>query len=293
MRPADWAVEVWNRLVPIGTTVVLKDDLGELANTKTRSQAWVLCNEPVVQVEGRTGGYSLWRIRPTAGREAAHALILHTLELHHQQCFNVLKHLVDTMRAVVARAPPNIRPTMTLHPELIDQLGNLVREVDPTNSETRRKILETLTSAPKVYAPFDPSVKFPPRDVDELREALEAGAKVQVESTRHPDASAEFYREVVKTVRVWDGPTSSEVYLDLLAEDQPYFPGAKLHEVFKACAETFGAGDVRGDETDEEFRDRLCNAEPGPRGWICAVCGLEVHHTDTKCPDCGTERGCG
>lgn len=60
-------MEVWNRLVRIGTTVELTDDLGERHQTKTRSAAWVLCNNPVVKVEGRAGGYSLWRLKLIAG----------------------------------------------------------------------------------------------------------------------------------------------------------------------------------------------------------------------------------
>jgi hypothetical protein len=131
MRPADWAVELWNRLMPMGAAVELTNDLGGVEVTTTRSKAWVLCNDPVVMVAGRSGGYSLWRIQP-----------------------------------------------------------------------------QTLGGRPYVPPPVEPGDG--PDDIAELREALKAGAK-----------------------------------------------------------------------------------ERPVRGWTCAVCGLEVHHDMTACPDCKTERGCG
>lgn len=61
-------VKAWNENWPIGTGVVLVDDLGERAETKTRSMAWPLGHgEAVVMVEGRSGGYMLDRITPLAG----------------------------------------------------------------------------------------------------------------------------------------------------------------------------------------------------------------------------------
>lgn len=60
-----WAVDVWNANYPEGTDVILTDDLGEEHKTKTRSAAWTLGHgEAMVMVEGRTGGYLLYRIRP-------------------------------------------------------------------------------------------------------------------------------------------------------------------------------------------------------------------------------------
>jgi hypothetical protein len=59
------AVSVWNASYPPGTDVILTDDLQEEHKTKTRSPAWLLGHgDPVVSVEGRTGGYLLYRIRP-------------------------------------------------------------------------------------------------------------------------------------------------------------------------------------------------------------------------------------
>lgn len=60
-----WAVEVWNRRVPVGAPVALTEDDGSITNTATRSEAWQLGDgTPVVKVDGRTGGYLLRRIRP-------------------------------------------------------------------------------------------------------------------------------------------------------------------------------------------------------------------------------------
>ena len=55
--------EAWNEHTPEGTAVELIDDLGKRSRTRTRSVAWTLGHgEPVVLVEGRTGGYSLARL---------------------------------------------------------------------------------------------------------------------------------------------------------------------------------------------------------------------------------------
>ncbi|MEE8503966.1 MAG: hypothetical protein V3T26_05905 [candidate division NC10 bacterium] len=60
---AEWAVEVWNASVSQGAAVLLIDDDGVIHATRTRSQAWLLpSGSPLVKVEGRTGGYSLFRI---------------------------------------------------------------------------------------------------------------------------------------------------------------------------------------------------------------------------------------
>jgi hypothetical protein len=66
-----WAVEVWNACCPAGTPVVVTLDDGSTEQTATRSRAWRLGNgTPVVSVEGRAGGYLLWRVLPTAWRSA-------------------------------------------------------------------------------------------------------------------------------------------------------------------------------------------------------------------------------
>jgi hypothetical protein len=55
----------WNKRYPPGTEVALTNDDGHVERTKTRSIAWCLgSGHPVVKVEGRTGGYSLYRITP-------------------------------------------------------------------------------------------------------------------------------------------------------------------------------------------------------------------------------------
>jgi hypothetical protein len=57
--------EAWNGSWPSGSMVYLIDDFGEIHETRTRSVAWTLGHgEPVVKVEGRTGGYLLSRIVP-------------------------------------------------------------------------------------------------------------------------------------------------------------------------------------------------------------------------------------
>ena len=57
--------DAWNANWPPGTAVDLVNDLGEHEQTKTRSAAWCLGHgEPVVLVDGRTGGYLLSRIIP-------------------------------------------------------------------------------------------------------------------------------------------------------------------------------------------------------------------------------------
>lgn len=58
-------VKAWNDLYPVGTAVILVDDFGDLEHTVTRTPAGCLgCGEPMVGVEGRSGGYMLSRIIP-------------------------------------------------------------------------------------------------------------------------------------------------------------------------------------------------------------------------------------
>lgn len=61
-------VEDWNQKYPIGTSVLLTNDDGQIEHTKTRSPAWCLYSGyPVVSVNGRAGGYLLTRIKPDLG----------------------------------------------------------------------------------------------------------------------------------------------------------------------------------------------------------------------------------
>jgi hypothetical protein len=55
----------WNRLHKPGISVLVTLDGGKLWFTKTRSEAWNLGHgQPVVMLEGKTGGYDLSRVRP-------------------------------------------------------------------------------------------------------------------------------------------------------------------------------------------------------------------------------------
>jgi hypothetical protein len=59
-------VDEFNRFVPVGTTVDVYRDSGEVKRTKTRSEAWVLGTQGVVQVEGIAGCYLLDRVKVVA-----------------------------------------------------------------------------------------------------------------------------------------------------------------------------------------------------------------------------------
>lgn len=64
----EWMVDVWNKVVPIGTPVLLTNDHGKVEETKTRSKAWIIPHKivgtPLVMVEEISGGYLLDRIVP-------------------------------------------------------------------------------------------------------------------------------------------------------------------------------------------------------------------------------------
>lgn len=61
-----WAVGVWNALVPPGSEVIVRRDDGEAEGGVTRSVAWQLGDgTPVVKIEGKPGGYLLWRVEPS------------------------------------------------------------------------------------------------------------------------------------------------------------------------------------------------------------------------------------
>jgi hypothetical protein len=56
---------IWNQFYGPGTSVVVKLDDGKLWHTKTRSVAWDLGGgQPVVMLEGKSGGYDLDRVTP-------------------------------------------------------------------------------------------------------------------------------------------------------------------------------------------------------------------------------------
>lgn len=57
-------VAKWNAAHPVGTEVILTDDFGKKHATKTRSEAWVLLSgDAIINVEDRSGGYLLERIK--------------------------------------------------------------------------------------------------------------------------------------------------------------------------------------------------------------------------------------
>lgn len=62
--PAPYTATEWNAAHPIGTEVIVTRDNGDRVQTRTRSTAWMLGCEPVVKVEGISGGYALERVRP-------------------------------------------------------------------------------------------------------------------------------------------------------------------------------------------------------------------------------------
>ena len=65
---ADSYIAVWNRYWPIGTHVIVINDLGVEEERVTWSEPWVVGigdnASPLVGVSGRTGGYLLTRIVP-------------------------------------------------------------------------------------------------------------------------------------------------------------------------------------------------------------------------------------
>ena len=57
--------EQWNQSHKVGAGVLVKMDDGRLWHTRTRSEAWELGHgQPVVMLEGKSGGYDLSRIKP-------------------------------------------------------------------------------------------------------------------------------------------------------------------------------------------------------------------------------------
>lgn len=65
MKGIDMTADEWNQMNPPGTPVTLREDDGSDTETVTRSIAWNLGHDqPVVKVEGKSGGYALERIKP-------------------------------------------------------------------------------------------------------------------------------------------------------------------------------------------------------------------------------------
>lgn len=68
-----WTAEQWNAQYPVGTPVLFTPVLGQedafpKESRKTRSEAWELGHgEPVVMLEGRTGGCALSHCEPVPG----------------------------------------------------------------------------------------------------------------------------------------------------------------------------------------------------------------------------------
>lgn len=57
----------WNATVPVGTAVDVRHDDGSITRTRTRSQAWVICDHASVLLDGISGGYLLERVTVRAG----------------------------------------------------------------------------------------------------------------------------------------------------------------------------------------------------------------------------------
>lgn len=69
MRPRSrWTAEQWNERYPVGTEVAYRAAWQQPEPsllTHTRSEAWALPHgEPVVLIEGRSGGVALWALEP-------------------------------------------------------------------------------------------------------------------------------------------------------------------------------------------------------------------------------------
>lgn len=60
-----FTAEQWNQQHKVGCGVLVKLDDGKLWHTKTRSEAWTLGGgQPVVMLDGKSGGYDLSRVTP-------------------------------------------------------------------------------------------------------------------------------------------------------------------------------------------------------------------------------------
>ena len=62
----DYVCYLWNKHNPVGIRVNVTDDFGDVTETITRSEAWNVCGNPVIMLEGRSGGYLLERVEKIA-----------------------------------------------------------------------------------------------------------------------------------------------------------------------------------------------------------------------------------
>lgn len=64
MTSQEKEVQAWNDKYPVGQQVEVRKDLGEIEETRTRSEAWVLSGHTaVIMLEGISGAYLLNRVR--------------------------------------------------------------------------------------------------------------------------------------------------------------------------------------------------------------------------------------
>lgn len=68
---AEFEADIFNKAHPPGTPVTVRRDSGEVLETVTRSEAWVLCGSAVVLVKGISGGYRLNRVTPLSTKGPA------------------------------------------------------------------------------------------------------------------------------------------------------------------------------------------------------------------------------
>ena len=65
-------VAAWNQAIPIGHPVLVVNDTGQIVDTRTRGDAYVLGgHSALVMVEGITGGYALERVIPVVNYKEA------------------------------------------------------------------------------------------------------------------------------------------------------------------------------------------------------------------------------
>jgi len=64
MGQIDEVIEAFNDLYPIGTELIVIDDLGKKKVRKLKSKAWVVGKDSIIALfEGISGGYSIKRIQ--------------------------------------------------------------------------------------------------------------------------------------------------------------------------------------------------------------------------------------
>ena len=67
----EWFVKLWNRCVPIGTSVQVVKDGVRIEKTQTTSEAWMVgAHSPLVRLDGISGGFHLRRVLPDCGAVA-------------------------------------------------------------------------------------------------------------------------------------------------------------------------------------------------------------------------------